>query len=393
MKNCAIVCEYNPFHVGHKYQIDETIRRGADKIFCIMSGQFVQSGLPAFCDKAIRAECAIKSGVAAVVELPAVYATASAQAFAEGALKIASGIKNITHIVMGATVESDIISELSDIKINHREPFNACLKNYLAQGKSYNAASTAALSEIYSNIHPDRDDISGILADPNNVLCIEYISAIDKYMPSVQPLVIRRIGARHNDTAPSDGYISATAIRKLAESGNFGAAEEFIPYDHDKIQAYIAEHSPDVSAYKQIALYCLKTATTEYISRLRNCSEGLEFLLKDGANRYDFNGIVSYITGKRYSKKRVYRLMLDAVLGIDKTAAEKQFITRLLACKRDFDFTLLPNIVKTNNAEIKRAAADKEIAEVLAIDEKAVALYNTISRTVGDYYNYSLVKV
>ena len=103
MNNCAIICEYNPFHSGHKYQLDVVRAHGASNIVCVMSGQFVQSATPAFCDKALRAECAIIGGADAVIELPAAYATASAQAFAEGAIKIIAAIKNADTLAMGAT--------------------------------------------------------------------------------------------------------------------------------------------------------------------------------------------------------------------------------------------------------------------------------------------------
>ena len=79
MKNCAVICEYNPFHTGHKYQLDTLRSMSVDNIFCVMSGDFVQSAMPAFCDKLIRAECAIRGGADAVIELPTIYATAGAQ--------------------------------------------------------------------------------------------------------------------------------------------------------------------------------------------------------------------------------------------------------------------------------------------------------------------------
>jgi len=393
MKNCAIVCEYNPFHLGHKYQLDEVCRLGADNIFCMMSGSFVQSGLPALKEKLIRTECKIKGGEAAVIELPTVYATASAQIFAEGALKIISEIKNITHIAMGAVSDSSYILELSEIKTKHTDRFNSLLRAYLEKGISYNTASTAALAELYNELHPDKSSVETVLTDPNNILCIEYISAINKFAPHIEPIIIKRIGVAHNDKEARDGYISATAIRELEHNGQFEKAQSFIPVNFDKIKIARDAHAPDISAYKKIALFALKSSDTQYISRLRNCSEGLEYLLKSVCNSLDFDGIVSYVAGKRYSKKRILRLFLDIVLGIDKQATSKRFCTRLLACDKGLDFTLLPDCVKTNNTSIKNAAsADTEISSILRYDEKATALYNTISRIDGDYYNYSLIK-
>ena len=120
----------------------------------------------------------------------------------------------------------------------------------------------------------------------------------------------------------------------------------------------------------------------------------MEFLLKDMSNLYDFDEYIDKAIGKRYSKKRLYRLFFDLLLNIDKSTTEKKFCTRLLACKNDFDFTLLPSCVKTNNADIKSSAEhDSDVRAVLDIDLKATALFNTLCRLNGDYFNYSLIKL
>ncbi|MCH5165235.1 MAG: nucleotidyltransferase family protein [Clostridiales bacterium] len=393
MKNCAIVCEYNPFHTGHKYQLDCVRKRGIDNIFCVISGSFVQSAMPAFCDKSIRAECAVLGGADAVIELPTVYSTASAQDFAEGAVKIIAGIKNISHIAMGAIAQPDDILRIAEIKTEYSDRYTAELKCQLNSGKSYNAACVAALSKMHETIFPDRNSIDGILADPNNMLCIEYITAIKKYAANIEPIIIKRLGAKYNDYDTAGIHISATAIRNAYSNGCSEDIEKYIPFKYKEMYEYRISHAPDLTSYKNIAVYSLKSADINYISNLRNCSEGLEYLLKS-KSFYDFDSYIEAATSRRYSKKRLFRLFLDIILGIDKDYMSKRFCTRLLACKNAFDFTLLPSCVKSTNADIKNAAAnDSEIRQVLQIDEKAVALYNTISKLDGDYYNYSLIKI
>lgn len=394
MKNCAVICEYNPFHTGHKYQLDTLRSMDIDNIFCIMSGDFVQSAMPAFCDKAIRAECAVRACADAAIELPTVYATAGAQYFAEGAIKIIAGIKDIAYLGMGGVGNQDDIIRLAELKIKHGRRFSDLLKKQLEVGKSYNAATVAALCALYGEFCPNNDGIAELLTDPNNILCIEYITAIDKLCPKLQPIIIQRQGATHTNVSESGLYVSATAIRNAERNGELDKMQRYIPFLFDTIKEQRKNHAPDIALYKSMAVFALKCADPSNIARLRNCSEGMEYLLKNSSQLYDFDEYIEASIGKRYGKKRLYRLFLDILLSIDKTTLDMPFCTRLLACKKDFDFTLLPDCVKTTNAAIKQAAsADFQINKVLDVDKKAVSLFNLISRQNGDYFNYSLVKV
>lgn len=394
MKNCAVITEYNPFHTGHKYQLDVLKAQGFDNIFCVMSGPFVQSAMPAFCDKALRAECAVLGGAGAVIELPTVYATASAQLFAEGGMKIISEIKNITHLAMGGVGNSDDILRIADVKISHTDRFTSELKSELEQGKSYNAASAAALTRIYGNLYPDKPTVTTLLEDPNNILCIEYISAINKYCANIQPIIIERKGATYNDASADAEYVSATAIRTADEGENLPSMQKYIPFNYDKICDCRKHAAADMELYKKLTLYALKRASVENINKLRDCSEGMEYLLKKVSHLNSLDDIVNAVIGKRYGKKRIYRLFLDLHLGIEKGLTDKPFCTRLLACKNDFDFSLLPNCVKTTNAQIKNAVNNHpDVQKVLQIDINATNLYNTLSDIIGDYFNYSVIKI
>lgn len=393
MKNCVIVCEYNPFHSGHKYQLDRVREHSIDNIICVMSGNFVQSALPAFCDKSTRAKCAIMGGADAVIELPTIFATASAQNFAEGAVKILAGIKDASFMAMGATADSSVIMQIAEIKYKHADEFSNLLKDALKSGRSYNAASVAALSQIYSRIYPNNKSIDNVMSEPNNILCVEYICALQKYAANVQPLIIKRIGAQYGDTSLNGEHVSATAIREAEQNGNFSETKKYIPFIFDEIESERKLHAPNLDIYKSIAVYAMKQTTADSLKNLRNCSEGLEYLLKKMSVISDFDRYIEEVCGKRYGKKRIYRLFLDILFGIGKLS-DNRFCTRLLACKNNFDFTVLPDCVKTNNADIKAACAlDGQTAEVLKIDIAATALFNTISRIDGDYFNYSLIKL
>lgn len=393
MKNCAVICEYNPFHTGHKYQLDCIRNYSVDNIFCIMSGNFVQSGMPAFCKKDIRAECAILGGADAVIELPTVFCTASAQYFAEGAVKIVNDIKNIAYLAMGAVASRDEIMRISDIKIKHSDTYSDELKKELQSGKSYNASSISALSRLCNKIHPGGVS-ENIFTDPNNILCIEYIYALNKLSSNAEPIIIKRIGSAYNDTSTYGEYVSATAIRNAEINGNLICMKKYIPYCYEKITEQLIDHSPDITTLKSMAVYALKCAETQNIYKLRNCSEGMEHLFKKLSKFSKYDDYIDTVVGKRYGKKRIDRFFLDLLLDIDKTMLGKNFITRLLACNTRFDFKLLPQSVKTTNAEIKNCSKyDNDVHSILEVDIKATALYNTLCKINGDYFNYSVIKL
>ncbi len=388
MTNCAIVTEYNPFHTGHKYQLDTVKSRGIDNIICVMSGNFVQSAEPAFCDKALRAECAVRGGADAVIELPALYATSSAQYFAEGALKIISKLKDIKYLAMGATADADKIYKLYDAKSKNIKTFLAALNDSLKSGKSYNAASANAYSAVCDAPCDD------IFTDPNNILCLEYLATIDKYAPNTEPLIIKRIGADYGSLSTTEKYISATAIRHAVDDGNSNSICDYLPCLKDELISRHNAHRPNLEAYGIMSVYAIKSMPLEQIRELKDCSEGLEYLIKKCSDSSTYDELLNSSVCRRYGKKRIKRLLFDALTLQNKDLLSCGFITRLLACKNNFDFSILPSLVKTNNADIKSAAVQNpELRRVLAVDERASALYNSLCGISGDYYNYSLVKV
>lgn len=113
MKICAIICEYNPFHNGHFYQLDAAKKKsGADAVVCFMSGNFVQRGEAAVLEKYIRAKHAVLAGADAVVELPVVFSSAPAELFAKGAIKLISSVPEITALSFGCeSGDEDIFSK------------------------------------------------------------------------------------------------------------------------------------------------------------------------------------------------------------------------------------------------------------------------------------------
>lgn len=392
MKNCIIVCEYNPFHSGHKYQLDCAKELGASNIICIMSGNFVQSAQPSICKKSLRTKCALMGGADAVIELPTIYATSSAGYFADGAIKCASGIKNLSHIVMGATVNYDTIMKIADVKIKYKQEYESQLLKYLKNGKSYNIASITALNDIFNKKYCDAT-ISEVMSEPNNVLCVEYICSIDKYASQVQPQIIERKGALHGSHILNAEHISATAIRNNLMNDNANIVERYIPYHFDDILLQSQKFQKAVNIYHDIAVFTIKNSSIEQLKLLRNCSNGMEYLLKKISYLSNYDEYINATACKKYGKKRISRLLLDCILNIKQELLFHPFCTRLLGCKQGFNFSILPNHVKANNRDLQEAAKNNsKISDVLQIDIAATNLYNTIFNIEGGYFNYSLIK-
>ena len=245
MTTVAIIAEYNPFHNGHKYMLEEAKRlTGADHAIAIMSGNLLQRGTPAICDKYTRAYMSALSGIDLCLELPAVYATGSAYDFANGAVSILDALSSIDYLCFGAeTDDLELLDKVSRILYEEPEEYSAYLKASLKDGLSYPAAREAALiryieadyhsgknSNLAFEIEADSDSdsekkyvdldieksmISFLISSPNNILAIEYLTALRRINSDIKPIVIKRINAGYHEHELNTSYdiSSATAIR------------------------------------------------------------------------------------------------------------------------------------------------------------------------------------
>ena len=234
MKIAAIIAEYNPFHNGHLYQI-ETLKKelSADRIIIVMSGNFVQRGIPALIDKYQRTYMALNNGADLVFELPCYFALGSAEYFAQGAVALLDklGVVDILHF--GSECGNiDLLTDYAKRLVTESDEYKTILNKYLKQGFSFPISRSKALTELYVN---NKD----ILANPNNILAIEYIKALLQRNSTITPATLARKGSGYTSSDLSKGeFASANAIRKaienLSSNGNpdshsLNALQEFIP--------------------------------------------------------------------------------------------------------------------------------------------------------------------
>ena len=303
MKICAVICEYNPFHNGHLYQLSQAKRlSGADAVFCIMSGNFVQRGDAAIVDKFTRAKHAVLGGADVVVELPTVFATSNAELFAKGAISILSAIPAVTTLCFGAET-SDKTAFLETAKLLNNEPIEISqeIKALTANGMSYAKARAAAWKSVLS---------CDLLTSPNNILGLEYTRAILAKNANIGILPVQRLGGGYNDKDLSEEFSSASAIRNaIATQTAYGdALPEFVKADlpvklSDKLDC--------------LEKFAVLTRTEEEIARVCDCSEGLENAFKKAAlQEKDF---ADALTSARYTSSRIRRIALQNLLKIDET--------------------------------------------------------------------------
>lgn len=224
MKVVGLITEYNPFHNGHKYHIEEARRiTGADYVIAVMSGNYVQRGAPAIINKYCRAEMALRNGVDLVLELPVCYATGSAEYFAHGAVSILNKLGVVDYLCFGSECgDLSLLQEAVDFLLHPPVDFDASIQAFLKLGQSYPAARQSALSQALQSADTNHSkEILSLLTEPNNILGIEYLKALHSFSSSIKPVTIQRISAHYHDKELSSkekelypGIISsATAIR------------------------------------------------------------------------------------------------------------------------------------------------------------------------------------
>ena len=305
MSVIGIVCEFNPFHNGHKHLIDSVKKQG-DIVVCVMSGNFVQRGEPAIFPKEIRVKAALLNGADIVLELPFVYATSSAESFAYNAVKILDSF-GCDKIAFG-TENSDIDTLCKVVDILTDDKFDAELKKCLESGDSYPSARQSALRKFSSNC-----DISL----PNNILAVEYIKAIKKLNSKITPICVNRVGADYNDDFAVDNFASATHIRSLIYNNK--SFESLVPSNTLNLYKNAISSGKVLSLEKynisSLALLRLKVFTKT--ENTGNMAEGLENRIIDAiSNSVNINEIYDLAKTKRYTHSRIRRAVLCYQFGI-----------------------------------------------------------------------------
>ncbi len=315
MKTAAIICEYNPFHNGHRYQID-TARKltNCDAVVGLMSGNYVQRGEFSIFPKEIRAKACLDNGIDLVLENPAYLTLRSAEGYAFSAVNILNSMGNIGYLVFGGECDDiDALLKVARILCDEPEEFRVCIAKEMEKGVSFPVARERATERVLGK------DLSKLLSTPNNLLGVEYLKALIKLKSDIKPVVVKRKGADHNADTPVGDIASATNIRANLCDGE--GIDAFIPQN-------IRELYKKTFVYKKADLAILSAITLMSVEKIKNLpdiSEGLENKVKTEALQADtLEELIANVKSKRYAYSRIKRALLCGYLGIDKEEAKKQ---------------------------------------------------------------------
>ena len=319
MKVAAIIAEYNPFHNGHKYQVDKLRQMLGEEtaVIAIMSGNFTQRGEPAITDKTIRARAAIECGVNLVLELPFPFSMSSAEFFAKSGVAIAESIGVVDYLVFGS--ECGDVNELSDVASVMLSPeyqltLETLQNDPLYREFGYPEICEIALSRVYDK------EITREFFTPNNILGIEYIKALSSLGSNITPLTVRREGAGYLDIInPMTEFQSASAIREEICDNNLSALD-FVPkaaksiyldaIDTGKLPADASRLDLAVISY-----FRLNSPTADV--DIHDAAGGLyNRLCEMSAEATSISNLTNLTETKKYTSARIRRAIWNSYFGV-----------------------------------------------------------------------------
>jgi predicted nucleotidyltransferase len=384
----GIIAEYNPLHNGHVYHIQKTRELlNPDYIICVMSGNYTQRGEPAFLRKQVRVECALRSGIDCVIELPFIYATASAEFFAGGGVSILHALGCVTHISFGCeSPDLTLLQKVANILAQEPKEYGDILKEYLDCGYGFAAAREKALHEIL----PDLPE--NLISGSNNILAVEYLKRLNILDSPIKPLPIQRKGASYGDTNLYESFSSAMAIRRKI-SEEFKITEEVassIPkctLDHLTREIQEGRCPLDLDRLYDFFQIFLRRESSLHLSRYPFMEPGLENRLKKALDRSsDLSNLIQAMVTKRYPATRIKRLLLNILAGITLYDFERFTegsvpYVRILGFNREKP-EIISLIGKSSTVPVVTKASD-----IAALVEDGKALFEIEARTT-DIYHY-----
>lgn len=302
MKTVGIICEYNPFHNGHRRQIQLIREKYGENstVVCLMSGNFVQRGAPAIVDKSVRARAAVLSGADLVLELPVSVSLSSAEGFAAGGVTLLSKFCDVLCFGTETMTEQDLFQTASKLL---SPDFSILLKEEIAAGCSFPAARQAALRRM---------GVDATLSSPNDILGVEYTKAILSQQSPMTIYPLFREGDYHGRELCCQAP-SATAVREaLLSGGDWGPA---VP----SITVPLLKNAPlhTLEAGQRAILARLRSMSEAEFEQLPYGSEGLwRKLMKAVRLCPDLSSIIDATKSKRYTRTRIDRMILCAFLGL-----------------------------------------------------------------------------
>lgn len=304
MLTAGIIAEYNPFHNGHKYQIEQTRKLGATHIAVVMSGDCVQRGETAIFSKYERANIALSQGADLIIELPCPYSCSNGEIFAKSAVRLLAGLgKNAVNMLSFGSESGDIDLLLKSAEYSSQLKDSSLVKENLSKGMTYPQAIHSAAEKIYGK------EKCSLFSYPNNLLGIEYIKAINEFAEWIRPVPIKRTAVHHDSEEKSENFASAGEIRKMIRRGE--DYSEFVPCKFGK------NFSLEERMGKAV-LFKILTSSKEDILSLPDSNEDIanRFIYAVNSLPISVQEFAQNLKTKNITMARIRRLILHLCLGV-----------------------------------------------------------------------------
>ena len=315
-KLAGIIAEYDPFHNGHAWQLQQAKALGAQRVAVAMSCGLTQRGALPLLPESVRVQAALTCGADLVFALPAPYACSGAECFARAGVQLLAAA-GCDALVFGAeTPDAALLMEAA--RVLSGAEYRTALKARLSAGaRSFAAARQAAVEAVCPGT-----GLAALLDKPNNNLAVEYCKAILELGAALVPIPLPRQGAGHGQALTETGgqFASASALRTLWQSGGADAAAPYVPAEVLPLyrEAFAAGQYTDLAAAQrcQLALLRSRCAGTAPFAQVRGISEGLEHRLEAAVRSSTTHAeLLDSLTTVRYPRARMRRLAMDAALG------------------------------------------------------------------------------
>ena len=352
MPDIGIICEMNPIHNGHKYIIDRAKAMGADRVVCIMSGNTVQRGEFAVADKYLRAEALLKCGADIVIELPFPWCSGSAEHFANGSVEIA---KNFCDILLFGSECGNIDALTKAAIASNSESFRAEFKERLTDG--------IQAARLYHDMISER---CGVELSSNDLLGVEYIRAGINLNSNLIFKTVTRQGDAYNAQSVSDSdFPSATAIRRLWQSGDISVSEKLMPKEAFSVykRAHDNGELTDYGKFDPFWLSFFRLHDSNYFEGIAGANGGLANRICAMSKSADsYSALLDAVKTKRYTDGHIRRVMLYCLAGVTESDLESLPTEALLLAANEKGRSLLSKKRKTNVFKIVTKPADLDFS-------------------------------
>lgn len=313
MRVAAIIGEFNPFHNGHKLIIERARELGADRVLTLMSGDYVQRGVPAITDRHVRAHMTLAGGADVVLSYPTRFASSTAESFAFHAVRLLNHLSCVDDLVFGSECgDLDLLMRAADALVNETDEYKAKLQEGIRSGLSFPKARAEALPEY-----------AEVLSTPNNILGVEYIKALKRTGSSIVPHTFKREGGSYLDDSKVSELASASAVRRvLSEGNNFPGLEVAIPKQCMEILREDVGHY-GITTENDYSLLLIdrlwKLGEPFLLTQFTEVTEDLANTIVKKRNLFtDFDDFADRCKSKNITMTHIYRAFLHIILDFRK---------------------------------------------------------------------------